>query len=100
MQAFLFEGDRHGDGLAASFFYVDAAPGGVVDLHLHPYAEVFLVQEGEAEFRVGDDTVAARAGQVLVVPPETPHGFSNAGAGRLRVVSVHPSGTVRQTNLE
>ena len=99
-QAWLFEGDRHGDGLAASFFYVDIRPGGVVSLHLHPYPEVFLVQAGEAEFRAGEDNVRATAGQVLVIPAETPHGFTNTGDGQLRVVSVHPSGTVQQTNLE
>lgn len=34
-----------------------------------------------------------------MVPPETPHGFKNAGEDTLRVVSVHPSPRVVQTNL-
>jgi hypothetical protein len=34
-----------------------------------------------------------------VAPAETPHGFAGAGDDTLRVVSVHPSGTVQQTDL-
>jgi mannose-6-phosphate isomerase-like protein (cupin superfamily) len=36
---------------------------------------------------------------MLVVPPETPHGFRNTGEGSLLVVSVHESGTLEQTFL-
>jgi mannose-6-phosphate isomerase-like protein (cupin superfamily) len=35
-----------------------------VQLHTHPYAEIFIVQEGHAQFTVGDATVD-------VVPPRT-----------------------------
>jgi quercetin dioxygenase-like cupin family protein len=34
-----------------------------------------------------------------VVPAETPHGFKNRHDGTLRVVSVHPSPAVQQTDL-
>jgi mannose-6-phosphate isomerase-like protein (cupin superfamily) len=36
---------------------------------------------------------------MLVVPPETPHGFRNTGGGPLLVVSVHEAGTLQQTFL-
>ena len=36
---------------------------------------------------------------MLVVPPETPHGFRNIGEVPLLVVSVHEAGTVDQTWL-
>ena len=36
---------------------------------------------------------------VLVVPPDTPHGFRNIGDVPLHVVSVHERGTLRQTWL-
>lgn len=39
------------------------------------------------------------AGHIVVVPAETAHGFKNAGDTLLRVVSVHPSPTVRQSDL-
>src|SRR5918994_7839028 len=57
-------------------------------LHLHPYAEVFVVQEGTATFTVGDEDVVVEEGHITIVPPETPHGFKNRHGGVLRVVSV------------
>ena len=40
-----FEGEQYGD-VGVSFFLLDAPPGGGPGLHTHPYAEVFVVQEG------------------------------------------------------
>jgi mannose-6-phosphate isomerase-like protein (cupin superfamily) len=37
---------------------------------------------------------------MLVVPPDTPHGFRNIGDEPLLVVSVHESGTLDQTFTE
>jgi mannose-6-phosphate isomerase-like protein (cupin superfamily) len=39
------------------------------------------------------------AGNVVIVPAQTPHGFEGAGAETLQVVSVHPRGKVEQTDL-
>jgi mannose-6-phosphate isomerase-like protein (cupin superfamily) len=50
-------------------------------LHLHPYAETFLIRRGSATFTIGADEVEAHAGQVLVVPPQTPHKFSTGPHG-------------------
>ncbi len=95
--AVLFQGR---DEIPISIFvteYPDEGQG--PDLHLHPYAEAFVVEAGTARFTAGDEQVVVAAGNVVTVPPETPHGFKNAGAGMLRVVSVHPSPTVKQTDL-
>jgi mannose-6-phosphate isomerase-like protein (cupin superfamily) len=48
---------------------------------------------------MGDDVVELQPEQMLVVPPDTPHGFRNVGDVPLLVVSVHTSGTLRQTWL-
>jgi mannose-6-phosphate isomerase-like protein (cupin superfamily) len=69
------------------------------DLHLHPYAEVFVVQEGTATFTVGDEEVVVGEGHIAIAPPDTPHGFKNRHGGVLRVLSVHPSAEVQQTDL-
>ena len=53
--ACLFEGEDHGIGISA--FVVDSTPGLGPSLHVHPYAEVFLVHEGEATFSVAGDQV-------------------------------------------
>jgi quercetin dioxygenase-like cupin family protein len=97
--AALFEGAKHGDGMAASIFVTAYPHGRGPDLHTHPYAEAFVVTEGEGTFTAGDEQLVARTGQLVVVPPETVHGFKNLGEGTLRVVSVHPSPEVIQTDL-
>jgi mannose-6-phosphate isomerase-like protein (cupin superfamily) len=48
---------------------------------------------------VGDDELRVTGGHIVTVPAETPHGFRCAGDDVLRVVSVHPAGTVEQTWL-
>lgn len=95
--AALFEGGEH--GVAASCFITEYSAGRGPDLHLHPYAEMFVVQEGTAEFTAGDAKQIVEAGHIVVVAPETPHGFKCRGEGTLRVVSVHPSPAVIQTEL-
>jgi hypothetical protein len=67
--AALFEGR---DQAPVSIFITQYERGQGPALHLHPYPEVFVVRTGTAVFTGGDT---------------------------LRVVSVHPSPTVQQTNL-
>ena len=85
-----FEGYHYGDA-NVSFFLTDAPPGSGPGLHTHPYAEVFVVQEGHATFTAGDATIEATAGQIVVVPAGLPHRFVNTGTGRLRQTSIHAS---------
>jgi mannose-6-phosphate isomerase-like protein (cupin superfamily) len=94
--ASLFEG-RPRAGVGISFFVVRTPPGNAVDLHVHPYSETFIVLEGNGRWTAGDAVVELRADQVLVVSPETPHGFRNTGDRSLLVVSIHESGTLEQT---
>jgi mannose-6-phosphate isomerase-like protein (cupin superfamily) len=42
-------------------------------------------------FTVGEQTIEARAGEIVVVPAGTPHKFVSTGAGRLRQISIHPA---------
>jgi mannose-6-phosphate isomerase-like protein (cupin superfamily) len=96
--AWLFEGGPLA-GAGISMFIVRTPPGAAVELHIHPYPETFLLLEGRGRWTAGDEVVEAGANQMLVVPPETPHGFRNIGEEPLLVVSVHESGTVQQTFL-
>ena len=82
------EGYQYGDVPACLIFF-DGPPGSGPKLHRHPYAEVFVVQEGQATFTVGDATIEARAGQILIAPAGTPHKFVNSGSGRLRQLDIH-----------
>ena len=78
-------------GANVSVIVVDAPPGGGPKLHRHPYEEVFVVQEGNATFTAGDETIEVEGGQVVVVPAGVPHKFVNSGTGRLRQVDIHAS---------
>ena len=90
--AYEFEGCRYG-GADVSFIVIeDAPPGKGPKLHRHPYQEVFIVQEGEVTFTVGEEEIEASGGQVVVVPAGVPHKFVNSGAGPLRLVDIHPAG--------
>jgi mannose-6-phosphate isomerase-like protein (cupin superfamily) len=93
-----FEGYRYGE-VDVSFFLVDTPPGGGPVLHTHPYEEVFVVQEGEATYTVGGNTIGVGAGQIVVAPAGVPHKFVNSGTGPLRQVDIHPSGHIQQTNI-
>ncbi len=85
-----FEGYRYGD-TNVSFFLTDAPPGTGPALHKHPYAEVFVIQEGDVTFTVGDDIIEATGGQIVVVPAGVPHKFVNSGTGRARHIDIHTS---------
>ena len=78
-------------GLDVTILFVDAQPGRGPALHRHPYAEVFIVQEGEATFTLDDATVSARKGDILVARPNQPHAFVNSGSGPLRQIDIHLS---------
>ena len=93
-----FEGYRYGD-VNVSFFLVDSPPGSGAALHTHPYEEIFVVQEGEATFTVGDATIEVSGGQIVVVPAGVPHKFVNSGSGPLRQVDIHPNGRIQQVDI-
>ena len=85
-----FEGYRYGD-TAASIFFFEGPPGSGPKLHRHPYAELFIIQEGEATFTVGDETIVAVGGQLLIAPAGVAHAFRNTGSGPLRQIDIHLS---------
>ena len=94
--AALFEGHPRA-GVDVSIFVTRTPPAGAVELHVHPYAETFLLLEGRGRWTMGQQVVELEPEQMLVVPPGTPHGFRNIGDVPLLVVSVHERGTLRQT---
>jgi mannose-6-phosphate isomerase-like protein (cupin superfamily) len=47
------------------------------------------VQEGNATFTVGGDTIDVTGGQIVVAPAGIPHKFVNSGAGPLRQIDIH-----------
>jgi mannose-6-phosphate isomerase-like protein (cupin superfamily) len=86
-----FDGAAHGDGIALSFFLNHTPPGRGAGAHRHPYAEVFVIRDGEATFVVDGQEIAAHGGQVVVVPPGATHAFRNSGEETLEMTSIHPA---------
>jgi mannose-6-phosphate isomerase-like protein (cupin superfamily) len=87
-------------GAPVSGFVVDAGDGEGPGLHWHPYAETFVVLAGRGRFQRGDEVLEAATGDVVVVPPDTLHRFVAIGPERLRLVSIHASGSVEQTFVD
>lgn len=67
--------------------------GGGPRLHMHPYCEIFIIRAGTGLFTVGDRQIEASAGQILIVPPNTPHKFTNLGPGPLETTDIHENGS-------
>lgn len=86
--SYRFDGVDHDSPV--SFFLIHSEPGDGPDLHTHPYAETFVIEEGRARFTVGDDSIEVRAGDIVVAPAHVPHAFVNSGSGVLRSVNIHP----------
>ncbi|HJQ75147.1 MAG TPA: cupin domain-containing protein [Gaiellaceae bacterium] len=86
--SYRFDGADH--AAPVSFFLLHTRPGEGPGLHRHPYVETFIVQEGQATFTVGGDTLEAHAGDIVVAPADVPHGFVNSGSEILRSVNIHP----------
>ena len=78
-------------GLEITFLFVDAEPGRGPALHRHPYAEVFIIQEGQATFTVGDEQHEVEAGDIVIAHANEPHAFVNSGTGPLRQIDIHVS---------
>ena len=83
-----FEGLNYQD-TEVSFIWVDMPPGSSVRLHKHPYKEIFIIQEGVSTFTVGSTILEAHAGQIIIVPADTPHKFMNSSDKQLRQIDIH-----------
>ena len=93
-----FVGADHG-GVGVCVIIVEAPPGRGPSLHTHPYEETFIVQDGDVLFTVGERTVEAKAGDIVVVPAGTPHKFLSRGATH-RQISIHPVARMETEWLE
>jgi mannose-6-phosphate isomerase-like protein (cupin superfamily) len=83
-------GADHG-GLGACVLFVDAPPGRGPSPHTHPYEEVLIILEGEVTVVAGEREIVARNGDVVLIPADTPHAFTNTGDGPLRQIDIHLS---------
>ena len=78
-------------GATVSLIFDHSDPGAGPRLHRHPYDETWIVQEGSVTFQAGNERLHASPGDVVIVPPETPHKFTNDGPGQSVMVCIHAS---------
>jgi quercetin dioxygenase-like cupin family protein len=50
------------------------APGSVFPVHAHPQEQVTVVVSGRIAFEIGGRTLTLAAGDVAIIPGNTPHG--------------------------
>lgn len=94
----LLEGKTVGTNITLIRYATDVVGEGPT-LHVHPYDEVFTIREGRARFTVGNEVIDAEAGDVVLGPANVPHGYQNAGPGRLDTLDIHLSPEWVQFNL-
>jgi quercetin dioxygenase-like cupin family protein len=76
-------------GLVTSVMHSQVAPGSGPRRHRHPHAEIFVLHEGQGRYEVEGANVDARAGDMVIVPPDAWHTFVNTGPGMLRQTAIH-----------
>jgi quercetin dioxygenase-like cupin family protein len=83
-----FEGGQHGPA-SVSFFLVHNWPAQGPKLHRHPYDETFVILEGRVLVQVGDESIEGGPGDIVIGPPNVPHGFTNLGPDRASLICIH-----------
>jgi quercetin dioxygenase-like cupin family protein len=92
------EGEDH--GATISLILDESRPGQGPRLHRHPYDETWVIVEGTLTFEAGGERLAAAPGDIVIVPPDTPHKFTNDGPGRSKLVCIHAHPTFNTEWLE
>lgn len=80
-------------GATISVILDDSEPGHGPRLHKHPYDETWVVIDGSLAFQAGEERLDAGPGDIVIVPPEVPHKFTNNGPGQSKLVCIHANPT-------
>ncbi len=54
--------------------YWDVVEGATLPMHSHFHEQVTQVLEGKFELTVGEKTLVYEVGQIVIIPPNVPHG--------------------------
>jgi quercetin dioxygenase-like cupin family protein len=69
-------------------------PGYVAPPHSHPYWEMLLILEGEAEawmVEEPDKVITLKPGDMIALPPNQAHSFRTVGEKTMRLLGIHHS---------
>jgi mannose-6-phosphate isomerase-like protein (cupin superfamily) len=87
-------------GATISLILDHSEPGHGPRLHVHPYDETWVVIDGNVTFQAGEEQLQAGPGDIVIVPPDTPHKFTNSGSERSHLVCIHANPTFQTEWLE
>lgn len=65
---------------------IEIVPGGHSPHHAHWFEHENFILEGEGSVRIGQETHAIKAGDVVFVPPDVKHQYVNTGEKTLRFI--------------
>ena len=69
----LLQGEAYSVNL--SLLCVEILPGHGAPPHTHAYDELFVIHGGRGRYKIGEESLEAGPGDVVVVPAGAPHGF-------------------------
>jgi mannose-6-phosphate isomerase-like protein (cupin superfamily) len=75
--------------LSTSVMSSTVMPGSGPRRHRHPHAEIFAFHEGRARVEVDGTYLDVDAGDFIIVPANTWHGFTNTGPIPIREIAIH-----------
>ena len=81
---------RYFHSSSMTFAHYEFTAGSSIHAHFHPEEEVYEVIEGQLEVTIDGRSDIAKAGVVVIVPPNTLNSVNALTDGRLIVVD-HPS---------
>jgi mannose-6-phosphate isomerase-like protein (cupin superfamily) len=84
-------GEDH--GATVSVILDHSQPGDGPRLHQHPYDETWVVIDGQLSVAAGAEMLEAGPGDIVIVPADTPHKFTNTGPQPVHLVCIHASPT-------
>lgn len=79
--------------------YIQEKRGAGPSLHVHTYPEIFIILNGTALFKIGEEVIEAHTGDVLYGPANVPHKFKNTGSVPLETLDIHLSNKWIQEDL-
>ena len=71
-----------------SIAYIDLNGGGPTKWHTHEHNHLFIVTEGEARIRLGEETVIIHKDEALLVEGHIPHSCWNNTDGVTKMIGI------------
>ena len=68
-------------------------PGSDFPLHFHPQEQITIVEDGELRFRVEQDEVRVKNGEMIAILPQVRHSTRAEGGARALNLFVRPAST-------